>query len=55
MEALTQQRLGVALHDNKDGYASQQGDGNQNYSCEQNNSRLMNFWMGHVFSESYLC
>ena len=49
LEVFTQQRFGVVLHDNKDGYTSQQGDDHQNYSRDQNNLRLMHFWMWHVF------
>ena len=41
--------LGMMLHDNKDGYTSQQGDDSQNCSRDQNNSRFINFWMWHVF------
>lgn len=49
LKACTQKLLGITLHDDKDGYAHQQGNGHQNYSSDQTDSMLTNFWLWHVF------
>ncbi|MDP3707278.1 MAG: hypothetical protein Q8R56_04225 [Polaromonas sp.] len=48
LEAFTEKLLGMTLHDDKDGYAHQQGNGYQNYSSDQTNPVLMILLMQHV-------